>query len=109
MSHSAYKMQGRAWTLAAELYAVPNVQEGLVLQIHKSDHTPYPRYRFTLGYKSADGFTHRGFMVSVQGQSVSAPVIGPAISDASALLQRGDAWLREDALQESALVASRRG
>lgn len=96
-----------AWHTAIELFPFGR-NDGLVVQVSKSDHYPFPRYRVSLGFKSEDGFVHRNISIRVDGQTSLRPVLDATLKSSVSLLQKAEEWIAEDSARESNLYIEER-
>jgi hypothetical protein len=88
------------WNPAAD-FTAEEKDHGVTARVYKSSHTPFPRYRFQVGFKDQTGFFHQAVAPRVFGQNVYHPTMDFSIDHSIEVLKKAQDWIMKDAQNES--------
>lgn len=90
------------WSVLGEVVKAGAQTPCMVVQVMKSDHYPFPRYRVRVGFRDLKGFVHGSVDVRVLDQNVLTPSTDSTLEDLKDLLE----GVRETILTDAGREAS---
>lgn len=89
------------WSILGEVVKAGAQSPCMVVQVLKSDHYPFPRYRVKLGFRDQKGFVHGSVDVRVRDQNILAPSTDSVLEDVKDLLEGARETILTDAGHEA--------
>jgi hypothetical protein len=96
------------WSILGEVVKAGSKDPCMVVQVMKSDHYPFPRYRVKVGFRDSKGFVHGSVDVRVKDQNVLTPSTDSTLEDLKDLLEGARETILTDATYEASTYVEER-